>query len=235
MKMLNEGSLLHRFFLKKERRLYEVSDAIGCMSEANKKFILTHNPYISQKKVEVNPNSISPIEIFQTNVEKENMKKKYGLPFDKKIFVYGGNLGKPQGVDFVIETIRETKRDDVFFLVIGSGTEYNRIKKWFENIKPNNAILMKGLPKDDYEVLLRACDVGMLFLHRDFTIPNFPSRLLSYLEIKLPILAATDPNSDVGITIENANCGYWVLSGGSTSHAKKRLINFVQTKIIFQK
>ena len=220
MKMLKEGSLLHRFFLKKERRLYEVSDAIGCMSEANEKFILTHNPNISHKKVEVNPNSISPIEIFQTNVEKENMKKKYGLPSDKKIFVYGGNLGKPQGVDFVIETIIETKRDDVFFLVIGSGTEYNRIKKWFENIKPNNAILMKGLPKDDYEVLLRACDVGMLFLHRDFTIPNFPSRLLSYLEIKLPILAATDPNTDVGITIENANCGYWILSGDQQAMQK---------------
>ncbi|SFE69111.1 glycosyltransferase family 4 protein [Flavobacterium xueshanense] len=213
MKMLKEGSLLHKFFLKKERKLYEVSDAIGCMSEANKIFLLTHNPNIALKKVEVNPNSISPLELFQAKEENNIIKKKYGLPLNKKIFVYGGNLGKPQGVDFLLETITATKRKDVFFLVIGSGTEYNRIKKWFETQQPKNAMMMKGLPKDDYEFLLRACDVGMLFLHRDFTIPNFPSRLLSYLEIKLPVLAATDPNTDVGSVIEKAKCGYWILSG----------------------
>ncbi|HEY1196825.1 glycosyltransferase family 4 protein [Flavobacterium sp.] len=213
MKMLKEGSLLHKFFLKKERRLYNISDAIGCMSDANKKFILDHNQYISADKVEVNPNSISALEVLQSEGEKENMKRKYGLPIDKKVFVYGGNLGKPQGIDFVIETIAATKRDDVFFLIIGSGTEYNKIERWFTKVNPENAKLMRGLPKDDYEILLRACDIGMLFLHKDFTIPNFPSRLLSYLEIKLPILAATDKNTDVGIAIEKANCGYSILWG----------------------
>jgi len=217
MKMMKEGSLLHKFFVKKERRLYEVSDAIGCMSKANEKFVLAHNPGISPTKVEVNPNSIFPVEINQTQAEKESFKNKYGLPTNKKIFVYGGNLGKPQGIDFVMETIEATKREDVFFLVIGSGTEYNRMKQWFENKQPKNAILMKGLPKEEYEKLLRACDVGMLFLHRDFMIPNFPSRLLSYLENKLPVLAATDPNTDVGATIEEAGCGYGTISGDQVS------------------
>jgi len=217
MKMMKEGSLLHKFFLKKERKLYEVSDAIGCMSIANKKYVLTHNRGISTNKVEVNPNSIFPIEIEQTKEEKVSLKNKYGLPSNKKVFVYGGNLGKPQGIDFVIETIEATKRDDVFFLVIGSGTEFIRIRMWFENKKPKNAMLMKGLPQDDYEKLLRACDVGMLFLHKEFTIPNFPSRLLSYLEVKLPVLAATDPNTDVGSVIENAGCGYWTISGNQDS------------------
>lgn len=213
MKMIKKGSLLHKFFQKKERKLYEVSDAIGCMSEANKTFLLTHNPQIDPSIVEVNPNSILPLELFQTNKEKDTIKKKYGLPLDQRIFVYGGNLGKPQGVDFVLETILATERNDVFFLVIGSGTEYSRIRKWFDTVQPKNAMMMKGLPKDDYEFLLRACDVGMLFLHKDFTIPNFPSRLLSYLDIKLPVLAATDPNTDVGYTIEQAKCGYWIISG----------------------
>jgi glycosyltransferase involved in cell wall biosynthesis len=213
MGMIKAGSLIHKFFLKKEKKLYEISDVIGCMSDANKKFVLTHNTNIPPNKVEVNPNSIFPLEIHQTFEEKGNIKKKYGLPTDKKVFVYGGNLGRPQGVDFVMETISATIRDDVFFLVIGTGTEFNRIKKWFEISQPKNAKLMKGLPKDDYEILLRACDVGMLFLHKDFTIPNFPSRLLSYLENRLPVLAATDTNTDVGIVIEKAKCGYWVLSG----------------------
>lgn len=217
MKMIKRGSFLHRFFMKKEQKLYEISDTIGCMSEANKNFILNNNPNLSPKKVEVNPNSIFPVKMEDIEEERISVKKIYGLPLNKKIFVYGGNLGIPQGIDFLLETIETTKRVDVFFLIIGSGTEYNRIKKWFETTLPKNAILMKGLPKEQYEKLLRACDVGMLFLHKDFTIPNFPSRLLSYLQIKLPVLAATDPNTDVGSIIESAGCGYWTISENQES------------------
>ena len=213
MKMLKEGGLMHQFFLKKEHRLYELSDAIGCMSEANKKYLLAHNPTIDPQKVEVNPNSIAPIATFQTAEEKQIIKEKYGLPLNKMIFVYGGNLGKPQGIDFLLESIEASKNTDAFFLIVGSGTEYNRISKLFQEKQPENAILLSGLPKDDYLMLLNACDVGLLFLHRDFTIPNFPSRLLDYLEMKLPVIAATDPNTDVGSVIEKAKCGYWVLSG----------------------
>lgn len=215
MKMLKAGGLLHKMFVKKERRLYELSDTIGCMSEANKKYVITHNPAISSKKVEVNPNSISPAAPVQTMLEKQTIKEKYGLPLFKKIFVYGGNLGKPQGLDFLLKTITETNNSEVFFLVVGSGTEYNRIFKWFQTNKPKNALLLAGLPKQDYDMLLNGCDVGLIFLHKDFTIPNFPSRLLSYLEMKMPVIAATDANTDIGSVIETNKCGYSVLSGDS--------------------
>ena len=213
MKMIKEGGLLHKLFLSKERRLYELSDAIGCMSEANKKYLMTHNPTINVAKIEVNPNSISPISFVQAVDEKRAIKKKYGLPLNKKIFVYGGNLGKPQGLDFLLETIDSNKNSEVCFLVVGSGTEYDRIYDWFQRKQPKNAILLDGLPKQDYDVLLNACDVGMIFLNKDFTIPNFPSRLLSYLEMKKPVIAATDVVTDIGFEIEKNKCGYAVLSG----------------------
>lgn len=217
MKMLKKGGILHKLFLKKEKRLYELSDAIGCMSEANKKYIIDHHPTIFPTKVEVNPNSIAPIATVLPAEEKQFIKEKYGLPLHKKIVVYGGNLGKPQGLDFLLEIITATINPNVFFLVVGSGTEYNRIFKWFQNKQPKNAMLLAGLPKNDYDKLLNACDVGMIFLHKDFTIPNFPSRLLSYLEMKMPVIAATDSNTDIGSIIEKNNCGYSVLSGDSDS------------------
>ncbi|MFE3871952.1 glycosyltransferase family 4 protein [Flavobacterium sp. ZS1P70] len=213
MKMLKGGGVLHKFFLNKERRLYEISDTVGCMSEANKEYILTHNPTIVAGKVEVNPNSITPIEQVRTLEEKLVIRKKYGLPLNTKVFVYGGNLGKPQGIDFLLETISSTKNPNIFFLVVGSGTEYDRVYKWFQSKQPKNAILLAGLPKQDYDLLLKACDVGMIFLHKDFTIPNFPSRLLSYLEMKMPVIAATDSNTDIGDVLERNQCGYKVLSG----------------------
>ena len=69
--------------------------------------------------------------------------------------------------------------------------------------------LIEYLPREDYEKLVRACDVGMIFLDYHFTIPNFPSRLLSYMDAGLPVLAATDRNTDIGKIIVDAGFGWW--------------------------
>ena len=68
---------------------------------------------------------------------------------------------------------------------------------------------MNGLPKEDYDMLVRSCDVGLIFLDHRFTIPNYPSRLLSYMENRMPVLCATDPNTDIGTIAEENGYGYW--------------------------
>ena len=208
MKMIAEGGLLHKMFSKKEKKLYKISDFIGCMSQANVEFVLKHNSDINVLKVEVNPNSIEPRFIDYLQEEKDEIKRKYNLPIDKKIVIYGGNLGKPQGLSFLLETIKKNENVDVFFLIVGNGTEFSSIQKWFNNEQPRNAKLIQSLPKTDYDMLLAACDIGLIFLHKDFRIPNFPSRLLSYLEMKMPVIAATDLNSDIGRVIEEGECGF---------------------------
>ncbi|EMY3558908.1 glycosyltransferase family 4 protein [Flavobacterium psychrophilum] len=213
MKMIKQGGFLHKMFVKKEKKLYEISDTIGCMSQANVDFVLKHNPEIPRDKIEVNPNSIEPKFIDYSAIEKKQIKVKYNLPLDRKILVYGGNLGKPQGLEFLLETIAKAAVSDVFFLIVGDGTEYAKINQWFLNNKPQNANLIKFLPKNDYDLLLAACDIGMIFLDKNFTIPNFPSRLLSYLEMKIPVIAATDINTDIGKIITDANCGASVTAG----------------------
>ncbi|RFN57981.1 glycosyltransferase WbuB [Marixanthomonas ophiurae] len=221
MGMIKKNGFLHRFFLKKEKNLYRLSDAIGCMSQANVDYVLNNNPEIDVAKVEINPNSIEPIQVRQSNSEKNDIRDKYKLPRNKKIFVYGGNLGVPQGVDFLIETIDKIHYDNVFFLIVGSGTQYKKMESWFTINKPLNAILLSALPKKDYDALLQSCDFGMIFLHKNFTIPNFPSRLLSYLEMKMPILVATDVHTDIGAIVERYNCGFWVEAGDTESQKSK--------------
>lgn len=200
---------LYRYFRNKERKLYAISDYIGCMSEANVNFVLNHNPEVNENRVEVCPNSIEPRDMFLDNNEKISMRKKYGLPLNKKIFVYGGNLGKPQGIPFLIECLRSQKSNsNAFFLVVGDGTEYNKLENFVNEEKQSNIKLMKRLPKDDYDKMVAACDVGMIFLDYRFTIPNFPSRLLSYMQAKIPVLSVTDVNTDIGEVIREGKFGY---------------------------
>ena len=217
MDMIKKGSLIHKFFERKEKRLYAISDTIGCMSPANVNFIIKNNPDVIKGQIEENPNTINPKYIYYTNEEIKETRKKYLLPIDKTIFVYGGNLGIAQGLEFLITTIQKIHIPEVHFLIVGNGTQFIKIEKWFTSHKPNNATLIAGLPKNEYDSLLAACDVGMIFLHKSFTIPNFPSRLLSYLEMKKPVLAATDNITDIGEVIEEARCGYWVESGNIKS------------------
>ena len=67
---------------------------------------------------------------------------------------------------------------------------------------------MKRLPKEDYDRMVAACDVGLIFLDHRFTIPNFPSRLLAYMQAELPVIACTDPNTDVGEVITKGGFGW---------------------------
>lgn len=215
IELLKKGGLLHRFFRRKERKLYEVSDYIGCMSPANVKYIIQHNPFLPASKVEVNPNSLdlTPTVILD-EPSKIAIRKKLQIPQDKSIFVYGGNLGKPQGVDFLLRTIMACiKINQAYFLIIGSGTEFPRMKRWFKINKPANARLIEALPKDEYDMLVKACDVGLIFLDPRFTIPNYPSRLLSYLENSIPIITATDSVTDIGTMAEANGYGFKCLSG----------------------
>ena len=205
------GGVLYRFFRRKEIALYRLSDHIGCMSPANVDYLLKHNPEVDHDKVEVAPNSIelrSPADA--NSIEKKQVKEKYGLPTDKPVFIYGGNLGKPQGIPFLIACLQANEsRQDCHFLVIGSGTELPRLKAWYAKEKPGSVTVMDGLPKAEYDQLVHSCDVGLIFLDHRFTIPNYPSRLLSYLENKMPILCATDPNTDIGRIAEANGYGYW--------------------------
>ena len=122
--MMKEGGFLHRMFRKKEERLYQISDRIGCMS----------------------------------------LLGELNIPVDKTIFIYGGNLGKPQGIDFLLEVVTANeKRDNSYIIIVGNGTEYPKIEKWFSENNPKNAKLLSALPKDKYDNLIRAAHVGLIF------------------------------------------------------------------------
>jgi glycosyltransferase involved in cell wall biosynthesis len=212
--MIRENSLIWRYFRSKEKRLYEISDYIGCMSPANVQYVLKHNPEIDRSKVEECPNSIKPSPFRKDDVKRSEIRRKYGIPEDSVVFIYGGNLGRPQGIGFLLEVIDYMKdRTDVFFLIVGSGTEYEKIKQHLEIGCYRNAKLFKFLPKEEYDVLLNSCDVGLIFLDPRFTIPNFPSRLTAYMEAALPVAAATDVNTDLKDILKEADCGMWAKNG----------------------
>lgn len=212
--MMRSNGIIHKYFRRKEKKLYMISDFIGTMSPANREYIIKEHPYLDPEKVEVCPNSIEPVNITTDSQEKAKMRLQYNIPVDTTVFIFAGNMGKPQGIDFLIEVLTEHQNSrKSYFVIIGEGTEYSLVEKWFEKSNPSNALLIPGLPKIEFDKIIQACDVGMIFLDKRFTIPNYPSRLLSYLEFRMPVIIASDDCTDVGPIAEKNGYGFWSLSG----------------------
>ena len=210
--------ILYKFFRRKEKRLYALSDRIGCMSQANVDYVLRHNPEVDPAKIEVCPNSIEIQDMSVTAEQRAELREKYDIPKDRAVFVYGGNLGRPQGIPFLIDCLRgQMQNERAYFLIVGDGTEFAKLQAFFDEAKPTNMKLMKRLPKEDYDRMVAACDVGLIFLDHRFTIPNFPSRLLAYMQAGLPVLAATDPNTDIGSVVVNGGFGFWCESNDAAA------------------
>ncbi len=213
--------LLYKAFRAKEKKLYALSDYIGCMSPANVEYVLKHNPEVKSKRIEISPNCVEVVDMSVSEAERRMMREKYGIPQEKTVYLYGGNLGKPQGIDHMMACLKSQKNNKkAFFLVIGSGTEYSKIKEWVKAEPQNNVKLMSKLPKEDYIKMVGSCDVGLLFLDHRFTIPNFPSRLVDYMQSKLPTLACTDTVSDVGQVIVDGDFGWWCESNSVEAFGK---------------
>lgn len=195
--------LIYRHFRRVEKKYYAVSDKIGCMSAKNAEYLLRHNPWIDPEKIEINPNSVDTDGLDERKIlsaeDRAKIRAEYKIPEDKRVFIYGGNLGKPQNVEYVVNCLKEEEnKTDRFFVICGNGNEYGKLERFFEEERPSGMLLIGGLPGPEYERLCSACDVGLIFLDHRFTIPNYPSRLLSYLSNGLPVLCCTDKNTDAG-------------------------------------
>ncbi len=190
-----KNKLLFKYFRKVERKLYKDSDFIGCMSQENINYIRAHNPDVDHAKLHIlrNWGKIRP----PLKVKKKDIRKKYGFSNDDFIAVFGGNMGRPQGLEFLLklaEEYRESK--NIKFLMVGKGCEKPKLMELAKNKGLKNVIFLDFIPRVDYEKLIAACDIGIVSLHSSFTIPNIPYKTVDYCKLSLPILACTDTNTD---------------------------------------
>ena len=207
---LLNNPLLYNYFRLKEKQLYNISDYIGCLSEGNIKYVLEHNNS-DENKLEVLYNWGKVIH--NNKVPTIDCKKKYGLE-NKFVAVFGGNIGLPQELEFLLELAKEYKyRSDVVFFIIGKGAQKEKIVNLIDYHKLSNVIIKDYIPRDEYRNLLEQCDIGLINLNRTFTIPNMPCKIVDYFNASIPILASTDKNTDLNKFLQDAKAGLWSETG----------------------
>lgn len=230
-----QGSVDHKIFKKysipwyylrfHEKLIYKTADKIGCMSPLGVSYTLSHNNFLSENKVEVCPNSIRPSRDLPV-VEHIVIRQKYGIPNEACVFIFSGNLGKGHGLGFLVDAIKQLSGyPSAFFLIGGSGTHYDYLEDSFRSYDKSNVLLYRRLPMDDFNKLMHSSDVGLILLDSCYTVPQFPSRLLSSLDHSKPVLCAVNSATDIGTIVEKNDCGKTVLHGDI--EAFKRAVRFL--------
>lgn len=117
-KFTRKNSLIYKVLYKIEQHVNKVSDAI-IVSSTNMADILKKEYNLDDKKIEVIPDAVNT-DFFKPSLKNKKLVKKLNME-NKKVVVYTGLLNEYQGMDILLESIKEISRNrrDVHFLIIG--------------------------------------------------------------------------------------------------------------------
>ncbi|HLG24631.1 MAG TPA: glycosyltransferase [Candidatus Nanoarchaeia archaeon] len=144
------------------------------------------------------------------------------LPKKAKIVGYAGSIQRLQGVDILIEAVKQLReKDNNIFLAI-AGRFYKDESRHF-NLVQGGIIYLGTLSQDKVVKLVNACDVVVVpNPSNEFTKYCFPYKVIEYMACNRPIVA-----TDVGDVSE-------VLKGFKNSLCKENDIEDIKKKIKIQ-
>jgi hypothetical protein len=177
-------NLAIKYFKSIEKNLYKKVDHIGCMTQLNMAYVSRTHPYI-KNKLFLSPNSINPYKI-----KKSQTRKTLGLPENKILLIFVGNIGLPQDPFFIQEFVNKLPIN-MYMIIIGTGS------KFIFETKSNLLVINRIMNQDEIDQYLINSDYGLVFLSNKFNVPNFPSKILSYLNANLPIISFSNFYNDL--------------------------------------
>jgi glycosyltransferase involved in cell wall biosynthesis len=147
--------------------------------------------------------------------DRAKVRKDYGLPVDRPVVIFGGQLSIGRGFDEVLGAARMAarQRPDLFFLVIGKGPLADEIAR--EAADGGNIMVKPRIPREDYLTLLAACDVGIVCTVPNVDVPTFPSKTIDMLRASVPIAAAVESTTDYSDFVREHDIGVAVEAGSA--------------------
>lgn len=209
---LMKNKFLISYYSKKQLESYKLGDVIAPNTEAGCAYIKGLSQIIGNKETILVRNGEFTTES-SNKIDKVTVRKKHGLASSDFVFVFGGNIGKPQKLENILFLAEKLVAfSNIKFIFIGQGTEKSMLESRAMSL--SNVAFRPPLPRVDYEELLSACDMGLVSLDERYTVPNFPSKLTGYMKLSLPIFAFLDQCSynDLGQYIRTNGIGYTVLA-----------------------
>jgi glycosyltransferase involved in cell wall biosynthesis len=210
---LDEGTLregfVYRYFQRRELEQYEAATVIGVQTPANLKYFAAEMPE-RRFKLDVLYNWAA---LEEPDVKPSDYRTRLGLQ-GKIVFFFGGNIGVAQDMDNIVRLAKGMKEHaNAFFLLVGEGSEVERLKSEIAANKLTNIRILPAVGQQEYLSMLSEFDVGLISLDRRLTTQNVPGKLMGYMQFSKPVLASLNPGNDLQGILQEAGSGFSLING----------------------
>ncbi|MBI5918964.1 MAG: glycosyltransferase WbuB [Nitrosomonadales bacterium] len=132
------------------------------------------------------------------------LRQELGIPTDKLVALYSGNMGEKQGLEVLLEAAR-LARDDarIQFVLCGDGSSRQRLQAAYGDLP--NVSWFSLQPAERLNELLNLADVHLLPQRADVADLVMPSKLTGMLASGRPVLATAHGGTQVAEIV--ARCG----------------------------
>ena len=206
-----------------ERFIYKHADLISAHTSGCKDFI-QNKKHIDAKKLIIINNWIDTSKT-KTKNKKNTYNEVFYMP-NKFVIVSAGVIGPSQNLTLIIdiaEKISDLK--EICFLLLGNGYESNKIKSLVKKRNLNNVIINDFINENDYKLLIKEANLGLISLSTKNKTPVYPGKTLGFMASSVPIISFLHENSDGHKLIKDSNCGYTMVPN-NTDEAED-LLRFV--------
>jgi colanic acid biosynthesis glycosyl transferase WcaI len=195
-----------------ERWIYRRADKVVVISDGFRENLLAKG--VPDSKIRVVPNWTDP-DAIRPGKRFNAFRSETGAGAGHLLVIYAGGLGHNAELDTVLDAAAELRGEPVRFAVVGDGVRKEQLQGRAKELGLENVKFFPFQPLERYPEVLAAADVTLVTLNSAATYASVPSKIYKQMAAARPIIAVTDPRSELRRLIEAANCGGWVVPGDS--------------------
>ena len=207
--LARKDSLLYRIGSKIEKKTYQYADKIIVISNSMRKNILDKG--VPESKIRVIPNWIDTSKVAPVAKDTNALFEEFGIPKEKFIVLYAGNLGAAQGTEVLIEAAERLKdHSEIQFVIFGNGIDFETIQRKIHEEHLNNVFLHALLPQNRVSEVYSLGDVDIITCKKGTGMSSMPSKLWSIMACNTEIIASFDEESDLAEILHESQGGICV-------------------------
>jgi colanic acid biosynthesis glycosyl transferase WcaI len=134
-------------------------------------------------------------------------KQRLGWRADEFICLHGGNLGRKQGLDNLLDAALHLRDRGIRIVFSGDGNDRERLEDRARELRLDNVQFIELQGPGRWEAVMAASDVLLVNQRSSVTDMSLPSKLTSYFAAGRPIVAAASADSETAREIAAAEAG----------------------------
>jgi len=193
-----------RIMQSAENYAYKNTDAVISLLPCAEDYMKKHG--LKNNKFNYIPNGIM-IDEWKSQKELSEEHDSLIRKFKNKFLIgYAGAHGIANSLISIIDAVSLLKRDDIALLLIGNGTEKDKLMKYVKDHKIENVYFLPPIQKIEIPSFLHKMDILYIGLQKQaiFRFGISPNKLFDYMMAGKPIIQAIEAGNNL---VEKADCG----------------------------